>query len=199
MRTDPTFWLLARAAGLTAYLLLTASVVAGLTLKGRFLGRRVRPATITDIHKSLAVAGVGALALHAVALVLDRTVSVSPLALIVPGLVDYRTAWVSVGVVAGELMVVVTASFWLRKRIGTRMWRRLHWLSYAVFISGTAHGLLAGSDAGRLWAIAMYAAAAGSVTAATAWRVLARPEKPTRAVAQSAPRRSTIDSNRLAA
>ena len=35
MHHDPTFWLLARASGLTAYVLLTLSVLAGLVLKSR--------------------------------------------------------------------------------------------------------------------------------------------------------------------
>ena len=36
MRHDPTFWLLARASGLTAYVLLTLSILAGLMLsRGR--------------------------------------------------------------------------------------------------------------------------------------------------------------------
>ena len=42
MKTDPTFWLLARASGLTAYALLTTSVLAGLTVKSRPLGARSR-------------------------------------------------------------------------------------------------------------------------------------------------------------
>lgn len=174
MKHDPTFWILARAAGLTAYVLLTASMVAGLTLKGRVLGRAVRPAAVTDVHKTLAVAGLAALALHGAALVLDATVRVTPLGLLVPGLVDYRSWWTGAGVVAGELMALVTASFWMRKRIGTRLWRHLHWLSYAAFLLATVHGLLAGSDANRPWAIAIYASAAGVVGAGTAWRGLRR-------------------------
>jgi sulfoxide reductase heme-binding subunit YedZ len=180
MSHDPTFWILARAAGLTAYLLLTASMVAGLTVKSRVLGKAVRPSAVTDVHKTLAVGGLLALALHGAALVLDATVEVTPLALLVPGLVDYRSWWTGAGVLAGELMALVTASFWLRKRIGTRLWRHLHWLSYAAFLLATAHGLLAGSDANRPWAIAIYASAAGAVAAGTAWRGLRR--------AQSRPR-----------
>lgn len=177
MRHDPTFWILARSAGLTAYLLLTASMVAGLTLKSRVLGKAIRPAAITDVHKTLAVAGLGALALHGVALVLDATVEVTPLALLVPGLVDYRTWWVGVGVVAGELMAIVTASFWVRKRIGTRVWRRLHWAAYAAFLLATGHGLMAGSDSDRPWAMAIYAGAAGAVALGTAWRALGTPPR----------------------
>lgn len=189
MRHDPTFWILARAAGVTAYVLLTASMVAGLTLKGRVLGKAVRPATVTDVHKMLAVAGLAALALHGAALVLDTTVRVTPLALLLPGLVDYRSWWTGAGVVAGELMALVTVSFWLRKRIGTRVWRHLHWLSYAAFGLATAHGLLAGSDASQPWAVAIYASAAGVVGAGTAWRGLRRVDggrRPRRAVAPAA-------------
>ena len=43
MKADPTFWLLARATGLTAYALLMTSVLAGLTVKSRPLGTRVKP------------------------------------------------------------------------------------------------------------------------------------------------------------
>ena len=53
MKNDPTFWLLARASGLTAYALLTASVLAGLVLKSRPF-RSLKPAAVTDTHRFLA-------------------------------------------------------------------------------------------------------------------------------------------------
>ena len=43
MKGDPTFWLLARSTGLTAYVLVTASILAGLVLKSRPF-RSLRPA-----------------------------------------------------------------------------------------------------------------------------------------------------------
>ena len=83
---DPTFWILARATGLTAYALMTMSVVAGLTVKSRPLGRRVRAATVVDTHRFLTLLFLGAVALHGIALVLDSTVHMRLLALVVPGL-----------------------------------------------------------------------------------------------------------------
>ena len=77
MHHDPTFWLIARAAGLTAYAVLTMSVLAGLVLKSRPFAAS-GPLTVAEIHKTLALTGLGALALHGVALVLDATVKVSP-------------------------------------------------------------------------------------------------------------------------
>jgi methionine sulfoxide reductase heme-binding subunit len=180
MHHDPTFWLLARASGLAAYALLTLSVLAGLVLKSRPT-TRLRPASVADVHKTLALTGLGALVLHAVSLVLDTTVKVSLAALVVPGLVNYRPAAVAAGVVGSWLFVVVTTSFWLRKRIGVRMWRRLHWFTYVLFGIATIHGITAGTDASQPWARGLYLGALGSVVAATAWRALvppARKERP---------------------
>ncbi len=174
MTKDPTFWLLARASGLTAYLLLTLSVLAGLALKSRVL-HSVRPAAVADTHRFLAVLGLGAIALHGVSLLLDTTVHLTPLALLVPGASSYRPLATGIGVLAAELMLVVYASFSLRKRIGVRNWRRLHWATYAIFAAATAHGLAAGTDASRPWVFPIYLAAVGSVTAAVTWRALAAP------------------------
>jgi len=191
VRHDPTFWILARAAGLTAYVLLTASMLAGLTLKSRVLGRAVKPSAVTDVHRALALGGLGALVLHGVALVMDATVRVTPLARLGPGLVDYRTWWVGAGVIAGEVMALVTASFWARKRIGAKAWRSIHWLSYGAFLLASAHGLMAGSDSGHPWALGIYAAALGSVSLATGWRALAaRPARP--AARRSSTRRGAV-------
>jgi methionine sulfoxide reductase heme-binding subunit len=178
MTHDPTFWLLARASGLTAYVMLTLSVLAGLVLKARPFGKAIRPATLTGLHRMLALTGLGALAGHATALVLDTTVKISPLALVVPGLSGYRPVATSLGVLAAELMIVVYASFSLRKRIGAKNWRRLHWATYGIFAAATAHGIAAGTDATRPWAFALYAGAVGAVVAATTWRALVPPVSP---------------------
>jgi sulfoxide reductase heme-binding subunit YedZ len=179
---DPTFWILARASGLTAYVLLTASMLAGLVVKSRVLGRAVKPASAVDVHRFLALLGLGAVALHGLALVLDSTVEIGLPALLVPGLSPYRPLWTALGVLAAELTALIVVSFPLRKRIGARTWRRLHWATYAVFVAATVHGLAAGTDTSRPWGAALYAGAAGAVVFATAWRALIRPSRPARRV-----------------
>ena len=176
MRSDPTFWLLARASGLTAYVMLTLSVLAGLVIKSRPF-RSLKPAAVTDLHRILAMLGLGAVAGHATALVLDTTVHVSIAGLFIPGLVSYRPVWTSLGILSGELMVLVYASFSVRKRIGTKNWRRLHWATYALFGLATIHGLAAGTDSSRPWAFLLYVAAVAAVSAATAWRILVPPAR----------------------
>jgi sulfoxide reductase heme-binding subunit YedZ len=177
VKTDPTFWILARASGVVAYALLTASVLAGLVLKARPFGPRLRSAAVTDLHRFLALLGLGALSLHGTALLLDRAVPIGIAALLVPGIAPYRPLATGFGVLAAELMLLVYVSFSLRGRIGVRNWRRLHWATYLVFALATLHGLAAGSDAGTTWALALYGAAAGAVVAAGGWRALVPPEK----------------------
>ena len=122
---DPTFWLLARASGLTAYVLLTLSVLAGLALKSRPFGRAVTAASATDTHRFLSLLALGAIALHAITLVLDQTVHIGLAALLIPGLASYRPIATGLGVFAAELAALIIISFPLRKRIGVRAWRRL--------------------------------------------------------------------------
>ena len=180
MKTDPTFWIEARASGLAAYALVSLSVIAGLVLKSRPLGTMLRPAAVTDIHRFIALLAIVATALHGIVLVLDTSIEITVLALLIPGLVPYRPLWTGMGVVGAELMLVVYVSFSLRKLIGARAWRRLHWSTYALFATVTAHGLMSGTDSPRTWAIGLYLGAVGAVVFATCWRALVPPAKPSR-------------------
>ena len=171
MTKDPTFWLLARATGMTAYVLLTGSVLAGLVVKSRPF-RSLKAAAVTDLHRFLALLGLGAIALHGVTLALDQTVRIPVLALLVPGASPYKPLWTGIGVVTAELAGLVYVSFSLRKRIGPRNWRRLHYVTFGVFAAATVHGIGAGTDTSRPWAFAIYLGAIGAVAFATAWRVL---------------------------
>lgn len=175
---DPTFWILARASGLTAYVLLAASMLAGLVVKSRPFGAAVKAAAVTDTHRFLTLLALGGVALHGVALMLDSTVRISLPALLVPGLSPYRPVATALGVLAAEIAALIVVSFPLRKRIGARLWRRLHWATYGVFAAATAHGLAAGTDASQPWVFGLYLGAVAMVVFGTAWRVLTRPVRP---------------------
>jgi predicted ferric reductase len=160
---------------LTAYVFLTLAVLAGLLLKSRPFGSAIRPAWLTAFHRTLSMTAIVALVGHAVALVLDTTVRVSPAALVVPGLISYRPVATSLGVLSAELLFAVYLSFPLRNVIGLRAWRRLHWSTYLIFVGATAHGLVSGTDTARPWALAVYLGAVGTVAAAAAWRTMVPP------------------------
>lgn len=177
---DPTFWFIARASGILAYLLLTASVLAGLLLRTRMFGKLARPATVTDVHRFLALLGLGAIVAHGAALALDSTVPIPVLALVVPGISPYRPLFTGAGVVAGELALLIYLSFPLRRLIGARAWRKLHYATYLVFAGATVHGIATGTDTGRPWMLALYGGAVALVVAATAFRVAVPRRTPSR-------------------
>lgn len=178
MHGNPTFWLLARATGVTAYVLVTGSVVVGLVLASRTRGR-LSAATRLELHRTLAMTAIGAVALHGLTLALDATIRLSPLALLVPGLSPYRPVPVAAGVLAAWLLLVVVLSFRVRRRIGARAWRRLHYATFALYVLATIHGLAAGTDTARPWGQALYVGSAALVAFALTGRTLVR----TRAVA----------------
>src|SRR2546422_736321 len=75
-------------------------------------------------------------------------------------LIAFATSYLPVGVGLGQiglyLLALVTASFYVRRWIGARAWRALHYLSFAVFMLALIHGVVSGADSGSLWAIAIY-------------------------------------------
>jgi methionine sulfoxide reductase heme-binding subunit len=189
MTGDPTFWILARSTGVVSYGLLSCTVLAGLTAKSRPV-RSMSPAATVDLHRFLSLLALMAVALHGIFLALDKSVPIPIVALLVPGTSPYRPLWVALGVLGAELMLLIHLSFRFRKRIGVKAWRKLHYATYLVFGGATAHGLMAGTDSSRPWALAMYIAASGAVVALTAWRILSPPRHPT-------PRPSVLPPTRL--
>jgi sulfoxide reductase heme-binding subunit YedZ len=161
-------------------------MIAGLLVRTRTPVGTVKGSAMVDLHRHLSLLALMAIAAHGVFLVLDTAVDISPLALVVPGLVPYRPVWTGIGVVAAEAALIVHLSFRFRKRIGVPMWRRIHWLVYGVFTAGVAHGIGAGTDTGRPWAMALYGGLVGAVAGLTGWRAVTA-RRPARA-ARPAPK-----------
>jgi predicted ferric reductase len=146
--------------------------VYGLLLSTKLLDAIAhRPVTFT-LHQELASVGLGLAGVHAFLLALDRSVPFALSEVVVPFAAPYRPLWVGVGQVTLYLMLVVVASFYVRRRIGQRSWRLLHYLSFAAFIGSTMHGLQSGSDSGAAWAWWMYAVAVTLVTFLFVYRVV---------------------------
>lgn len=163
-------WYAARAAGVVAYCLLTSGVLVGVLLAGRARLPRWPQFAVTDVHRFVGLLTGTFVALHVYMLLLDRYVHTSLVAVLVPGVSGYRPLWVALGTVALELLAAVAISNLLRKRLGHGRWRRIHYLTFAVWAAATAHGIGAGTDAGAGWLRLVYVVSVGSVAAAVAWR-----------------------------
>jgi sulfoxide reductase heme-binding subunit YedZ len=163
-------WILARATGFIALGLLTCAMLAGLLVRTRAAVGPLKGSGMVDLHRHLSFLALAAIAAHGLFLVLDTTVDISPLALVVPGLVPYRPLWTGVGVVAAEVALIIHLSFRVRARIGVKTWRRLHWLTYGAFAAAVVHGIASGTDTGSRPALAFYGGAVGAVAGLTGWR-----------------------------
>lgn len=140
-------WYVSRAAGVTAYALLSGSTLLGLLISTRALSRWLNRATVFALHAHLAWLGLAAIALHAGVLLLDTYQPFSLVELLLPFAAPYRPISVALGIVAMYLDLALVVSFYVKSWIGQRGWRLLHYSSFAVYVLATAHGVFAGSGA----------------------------------------------------
>lgn len=165
-------WYLSRAAGISAYLSLTASTVLGLAIATRIADRWLSRPVVFTLHEQLAWLGLTATGLHVGALLMDSHISLRVADLLIPFASPYRPLAMALGIVSAYLVIAITGSFYIRARIGQRAWRLLHMASFATFALATGHGIMAGSSTSQPWMQWMYLLSGGTVLFLTNYRLL---------------------------
>ena len=143
---DYGWWLASRASGLVALALITLSVTLGLAMAGRVSREPRLRRALLSVHEHAALAGLIAIAVHGITLLGDRWLDPGPAGIAVPFVMDYRPVYTGLGIVAGYLAAALGLSFYARKRIGAKLWRKLHRATIAVYVLAVIHTLGAGSD-----------------------------------------------------
>ena len=169
----PALWYATRATGLVTLLLLTASVLLGVMTAGRFSSDKWPRFLTVGLHRNISLLVLIFLALHIGTTVVDTYTSIPAAAAFVPFASSYKAPWLGLGAVAVDLLIVVVLTSLLRRRLGFRAWRRLHWLAYACWPIALAHGLGTGTDRKTLWVFAATLGCAAAVAVAATWRVVA--------------------------
>jgi DMSO/TMAO reductase YedYZ heme-binding membrane subunit len=159
------WWYVTRASGLVAWGLLTFSVVWGLLLSTKVLGRKPSPAWVLDLHRFLGAATVVFTLVHVGGIFADSFVDFGVVEVLVPFASDWDPVGVAWGIVGLYLLLAVEATSLLRRRLTPRIWRRVHSLSLPLFLVATLHGVSAGSDAGTTAAILVGIVSISAVTA----------------------------------
>ncbi len=168
----PTMWYLTRALAVAAYLSLTISVLIGALRSVASQARERVSWMVDELHQFVAALATLLVLGHLTTLLLDPYLPFSLKNVLLPLSEPYRPFAVILGVVAFYVMVALLLTSWFRSFMPYRMWRAVHYLSFVAFILVTAHGLLAGSDAGESWMRGIYAGSAGAVGFLTLFRVL---------------------------
>lgn len=170
--TDEALWAIGRGCGITALGFLTISVALGIaTRSGRPLPALPRFA-VADIHRFAALAGSLLVVLHMALLFLDPYAQLR-VDFVVPFLGTYRPVWQGLGTLAVDVLVVVVLTSLLRRHLGVRAFRVIHWVTYALWPIVLAHALGSGTDAFRVWFLAFAGCCVLTVGAAVVWRLRA--------------------------
>jgi DMSO/TMAO reductase YedYZ heme-binding membrane subunit len=169
-----TPWHLSRSAGTVAYLLLLGSTVWGLLLSSKIIKETVPAVLSLAMHNILSWLALAFTGLHTLVLLLDNYYTYTFSDLAIPFIGPYRPGWVGLGIIAFYIMALVTISFSFRKRMGQKRWRNLHYLSFAVFLLATAHGIGAGTDSSKMGMQFIYLGSGLLVFFLTNYRLLTR-------------------------
>jgi DMSO/TMAO reductase YedYZ heme-binding membrane subunit len=166
------YWYLTRSTGWVSLLLLTASVVLGVIDVNRWSTREWPRFVLDSLHRSVSLLVLVFLALHILTAVLDSFAPITLVDALVPFLGSYRPLWLGLGAVAFDLLLALTITSVMRRRVGHRAWRVIHWLAYACWPVALVHSLGTGSDVKSAWALALTAICVLAVTAAVGARAL---------------------------
>jgi sulfoxide reductase heme-binding subunit YedZ len=175
--THHVWWLLSRSAGITALVLVSVSVLIGLTLAAGLAGPPARRRALVAVHEHSALASLVAIALHGVTLLGDSFLRPGLTGIAIPFAIEYRPVYVGLGIIGGYLAALLGLSFYARRRIGGKRWRKLHRATPVVYALGLIHTLGAGTDAGSTWLRAFMLSTAFAATGLLAARLRKKPPR----------------------
>lgn len=149
MSNDLVFWYAARAAAMSAFAVLSVSLLTGMALRTSLLGAVARNRAVLALHGFLSWFWVPLVVVHVGCLLLDGTARIGVLDLVIPFRVAYAPVAVGLGSVGLVLLVLVGVTSAVRRRLSPVVWRWIHRLSYPMFVLFLVHAQLAGSDFSR--------------------------------------------------
>ena len=166
------YWYVARSTGAVAMVLLTISVVLGVMGSMRFSpGPRWPRFAIDTLHRDTSLLVIVLVVVHVVTSVLDGFAPISLLDGIIPFRSPYRPVWLGLGAVSFDLLIALVVTSLLRRRLGYRSWRLIHWLAYVSWPIAVVHGLGTGSDARSAWLLVLTVVCVAAVLVAVLARI----------------------------
>lgn len=168
------FWYLSRSSAGAAYFLLWLSMVLGLLITNKFARLWPGGPFAFDLHQYTSLLGLAFALFHGLILMGDQYIQFTLGRVLVPFTsAGYRPIWVGLGQLAFYLMAIVCLSFYVRRRIGTRTWRLIHYLGFTTYLLALWHGVFSGTDSGTGWARSLYWISGGLFLFLVTYRILA--------------------------
>lgn len=146
MTADQFFWVLSRVAGLGSYAALAVALVTGIALRTAVLDWLGSNRALRSLHEYTTVLWIPLAVLHLAALLLDKTSRIAVIDLVVPFHSTYGTLAIGLGTLAVDILLVVTVTAYLKRRMPGELWKWLHRLTYVAFAMIFLHAVLSGTD-----------------------------------------------------
>lgn len=149
LQTSPqmTPWVIARASGITAFVLLTLLTVLGLiiaSVPNRESWRTTR--TLLPLHRLLSLYLVAFIAIHVTAIALDSFAHVGIAAIFIPLTAGYRPVSVSLGTLSLYAIILLAITARLPRLLPNNRWLTVHRFALVTYLLTLLHGALTGSD-----------------------------------------------------
>jgi sulfoxide reductase heme-binding subunit YedZ len=171
--SSSTYWYLTRSTGAVALLLLTLSLALGIAGVSRLRSPRWPRFVLDSLHRNVSLLALAFLLVHIVTAVLDSFAPISLIDAFVPFAGSYRPFWLGLGAISFDLLLAVTLTSLVRRRLGYGAWRATHWLAYACWPIALLHGLGTGSDVKSAWLLGLSIACLAIVALAVGVRAIA--------------------------
>jgi methionine sulfoxide reductase heme-binding subunit len=169
--SSTALWYASRATGVVSLVLLSGVMILGILInrQGRLPG--LPRFAVLGLHRNLSLLAVAFVAVHVVTAVADSYVSISLAAAVIPFVSSYEPLWLGLGAVSLDLMAALIVTSLLRRHIGRRVWRAVHWLAYASWPVAVLHGMFSSRDLQSGPLLYLTLACIAAVIGALAWRM----------------------------
>jgi predicted ferric reductase len=178
LSSDVILWELIRASGFVAYILLSAGVALGVAVRVRALDWLMRRAWVYDFHQVISILALVFTVLHVALLLVNDHVPFNFAGVLLPFSSDWRPLASALGIGSLYLLALLTASSYVRARIGQKTWRAIHYGGFLAWVMALGHGLSAGSDTDSVWVQYLYLGTGSLVGFLTLFRLLEVPGRP---------------------
>ena len=187
------YWYLSRSAGFVGLTVLWVTMALGLSITNKMARLWPGAPTAFAIHEYVSLLGLSFVAYHGIVLIGDHFVDFSLPRLLLPFSIDWKIGnqligfslpqfadpfsagskpfWIGLGQVAFYVWVVAALSFYVRRWIGQKTWRLIHYANFATYIMGWLHGTFTGTDSGVPWVQWYYWISGGSLLVLLAYRI----------------------------
>ncbi len=174
MGTSPkVYWYLSRATAFVSLTVLWLSMALGIGITNKMARLWPGAPAAFAIHEYVSILGMAFAMFHALVLLGDHYINFTVAQIFMPfATASYRPTWVGIGQVGFYVWLIVNVSFYIRKLIGQKTWRVLHYLSFAMYLMGLVHGLFSGTDSPASWAQGYYWISGGSLLFLLVYRII---------------------------